>query len=150
MIRALRLFAIGLLFCNPLATPRPAMAEDAAAQIIHLISGTWPDMTLTIDPVVVVGESAIAGWTNTQGQGGRALLRRTDGHWQIVLCSGAALKQADVLRQAGLAPEVAKDLADRLAAAEARRPPGRIARLDSFEGTVVMDPATPAHGGHHH
>lgn len=150
MIRVLHLLAIGLLLCTPLATPRPAMAEDAAVQIIHLIRGTWPDMTLTIDPVVMAGESAIAGWTNTQGQGGRALLRRTGGHWQIVLCSGAALKQADMLRQAGLAPEVAKDLADRLAAAEAHSPPERIARLDSFEGTIVMDSATPAHGGHHH
>ena len=43
-----------------------------------------------VDPVVVEGDHAIAGWV--QGDmGGRAHLRRKGHDWQLVLCSGDPL-----------------------------------------------------------
>ena len=46
-----------------------------------------PDARLKVEPVIVDGDVAIAGWAQ-DGRGGRALLRRVSGHWKIILCAG--------------------------------------------------------------
>jgi hypothetical protein len=55
-----------------------------------------PEAPLIVEPIVVQGDLAVAGWA--QGEmGGRALLRRKGTAWQLALCSGDALKQAAAL-----------------------------------------------------
>lgn len=102
-----------------------------------------PGTELVIDPVVVGRTHAIADWT--QGEmGGRALMRRTEGKWHVILCSGDGIRNASALEAAGTPPDEARELAANLHAAEQKMPADRISRLSRFEGTVRMD------GSEHH
>lgn len=125
------------------ATSAAAEKDDIA--IRHLINSTFDksDSRVTIDPIVVVGDHAIAGWT--QGDmGGRALLRRKEGNWQFFLCSGDGIKSSSALQQTGIAPADADRLSQALEAAESQVASERRAQFSRFEGTVMMGP-----GGDH-
>lgn len=138
----LRRYAGALLLACLLASPAArADGPDAdSAQIAHLMHHMFdrPDAPLVIDPIVTVDGYAIAGWT--QGDmGGRALLRKSDAAWRVVLCSGDGLKDEAVLLQAGIADPTARQLTLRLAEAERSLDPARLAQLARFEGIVMMD-----------
>lgn len=125
----------------------PALAHDEAHAIRHLLMHTFdkPEAPLTVDPVTVSGDLAVAGWA--QGEmGGRALLKRKDGRWAIVLCSGDALKEAASLVKFGLAAADADAMAAAVVAAEAKLDPALVAKFATFDGVVMMD----AHGAHPH
>jgi hypothetical protein len=142
MIRSL--IVVALLFVSAESTL--ANSDDHA--IRHLIHSTFdkPDSKVEIDPVVVVGDHALVGWT--QGDlGGRALMRRKAGAWQIFLCSGDAIRSSEALQQTGIAPSDAERLARALEIAERALPPARLAQFSRFEGTVMMD-TSGAHPKH--
>lgn len=129
------LIALGLLVGD---AARAAPATDAS-QIQTLMKGIWerPDSRLDIDPITVQGTHAVAGWT--QGtHGGRALLRRVQGKWEVVLCSGDALLEEKFLQDAGVAAPDAKLLATRTRAAESRLSKEKVAQFSRFQGIVRM------------
>ena len=112
---------------------------------------------LSVAPVVVVGDHAIAGWVQDK-LGGRALMRKVRGAWTIHLCSGDPLKNADMLASTGIPVDVARTLADRLALAERAIPAATVALFSTFEGLVHIGADgqhPPVHGhpsvhhGHH-
>ncbi|MBG0810988.1 copper uptake system-associated protein [Methylosinus sp. H3A] len=119
-------------------------AEDETA-VKHLLMQSFdrPDAPLAVDPIVLDGDIAIADWAQGE-QGGRALLRRKDGKWEISLCAGDALKQSAALEKLGLARPRAQALAASLAAAERRLSPALLERMSRFDGVVAVDSA----GGH--
>lgn len=125
-------------FASVSATAAPA-GEEAA--IRHVIQSTWdtPQARVEVEPVVVVGRHAVAGWT--QGaRGGRALLvLGKEGRWSVAVCAGDALKDAQVLESAGLSGSDARQLSAALARAEEHVPAVRKARFASFDGLVRMD-----------
>ncbi|MBW9054806.1 copper uptake system-associated protein [Rhizobium mesosinicum] len=96
-----------------------------------------PDKPLTILPVVVEKDWAIAGWQQ-DGRGGRALLKKGHHGWNVFLCSGDGIRQAAALEKAGLSIGDAKALAADLAEAESKLDPKVLALFASFEGTVMM------------
>jgi hypothetical protein len=60
-----------------------------------------PEAPLSVDPVVVMGDAALASWA--QGDmGGRALLARKDGVWSITLCGGPDLRAPEFLAANGV------------------------------------------------
>ena len=97
-----------------------------------------PDNPLAMGPIVIAGDYAVSDWSQG-GVGGRALLRKTETGWAIHLCSGAALKEAAALVQIGVPDEVAAQLAEQIAAAEADLPADQVALYDSFDGTMMVD-----------
>ena len=107
-----------------------------------------PEARLKVEPVVMDGDLAIAGWVQ-DGRGGRALLRRVSGQWKIVLCAGEALKHRDGMVTAGIEPMQAARMAALVLAAESKLAPATIALLNSFEGTMMMgaDGAHPPTNG---
>lgn len=122
------------------AIPCPASRADDASSIRALIGATWdkPDSKVEIDPVVVSGSYAVASWT--QGaHGGRALMRRGDKGWSVVLCSGDPLKEAEWLAEAGVPTGDAERIANDLAAAETLVPQDRRQKFSLFEGVVSGD-----------
>ena len=136
-----------------LAWPAFAQPMADADTIRHLLHTTFdrPEAPLSVEPLVVAGDYAIAGWAQ-EGRGGRALLRRGHGGWAIALCSGDALKGTALLLDIGIPRPDAERLATDLATAEARLPPARLVLLASFEGVMMLeggDHAT-AHTPHAH
>jgi copper(I)-binding protein len=96
------------------------------------------DKPLAVQPVVVEGDWAIAGWTQ-DGRGGRALLKKKEGGWSIHLCSGDGLKQAEALKTMGLSDDEAEAIVTKLAEAEEHIDPQTLALFASFEGTMMVE-----------
>jgi len=137
----------GMLMGVLLGAATTGRADDAAevAAIKTLMAGMFdqPQSRLDVGPVVVVGDHAIAGWS--QGDmGGRALLRRKEQVWQLILCSGDPLKSAEALAKMSVPAAIASRLAAQLAEAEAKVSPERLAMFARFDGIVMMDSS-----GHH-
>ncbi len=97
-----------------------------------------PESHLSVAPLVISGDYAIAGWI--QGEmAGRALLHLADGAWSIVLCAGDALKDPVALANFGVPAADAEALVTALVAAEATMDPAIVARFATFAGVVMMD-----------
>ena len=119
----------------------PARADEGADQKhIHATLNAMfdkPEARLTVDPIVVEQRFAVAGWTQAD-MGGRGLLRREASGWTLILCSGDGLKSAGLLKDAGVPGDVAARLTAKLAAAEAKLDPARVAQFSRFDGVVYM------------
>ncbi len=124
-----------------------AQADDAQARIRDLIAGTYdqPDHTVETAPIVVDGDYALADWIQGE-KGGRALLRRTQGQWQILACGGDAFKDVKLLKDAGIPAGTASTLVARLNQAERSVDPARVKRFGRF-GTAD-DPRLKAPHAH--
>ena len=124
----------------------------AIAAIVALMKAQFdrPEAPLKVHPVATEGDWALAGWQQGD-RGGRALLRRAHGMWQIVLCGGAGLLNASTLEQAGLSKGTARRLRDQTRRLEAALPASDRARMDAFEGLIQMHDGThgPGHGNGH-
>ncbi|UPK31135.1 copper uptake system-associated protein [Bradyrhizobium sp. 195] len=146
---SLRAFSLAFVL---LASAAVLAAEAGAeAEIEGLLHGMFdkPDAVLTVSPIVVGDGFAIADWT--QGEmGGRALLRRKQASWVIVLCAGDGIRSREALRQAGVPQQEAISLERDLAAAESKADPQRVAMFSRFEVMVTME-STPnqPHGNSH-
>ncbi len=124
-----------------------AWANEHAHHIIHVMKAQFdtPENPLTVDPVSIEGDFAVAGWSQGS-KGGRALLKLVDGQWTIHLCAGAGLKQAQLLHEAGMDMASAEKLAALVATDEAQMDAKQVALFDSFEGTVMI--GAEGHAGH--
>jgi len=122
-----------------------AMADPASAEISAMLHSMFdkPGSGLNVNPVVAAGDHAIAGWT--QGDmGGRALLRRQQNKWAIVLCAGDEMKNSASMIKAGVSAADALLLEQDLERAEANLDPAQRAMFSRFEGIMMMD-ATSNH-----
>jgi hypothetical protein len=120
---------------------------DDNAHIEHVIKAQWetPDKPVNVEPVVIEGNYAVAGWA--QGaRGGRALLRRSHHDWEVFMCGGDDLTKSTVLQQSGLSPEEANELARKLKQAEQGLSSDTRKQLSIFEGVVPVD----SQSHHHH
>lgn len=119
----------------------PTHAADAdevsISSLLHAMFDK-PNETLTVEPVMVSNDYAIAGWA--QGQmGGRALLRRQQQSWTIILCAGDGIRSREALTKAGVPTADARKLESDMIAAEARLAPEKVAMFSRFEGLLMMD-----------
>lgn len=129
-----------------------ASSQEQEAAITASMMKTFdrPETRLVAGPVAVHGDAAVADWT--QGDlGGRALLRRRDTGWHIVLCAGDGIRSEAGLLDAGLSADQAKQIAAELAADETVVSAGRLATMSAFKGVVRMDSSgthTPTQNPH--
>lgn len=132
---------LGVALAASISFTTPSFAhDDDASTIKHLMMATFdkPEAPLMVEPVTVVSDVAVAGWT--QGEmGGRALLRKHGGKWMLTLCSGDALKEAKSLQQFSLISEQANSMAKAIVEAEATVDPALVAKFSSFDGVVMMN-----------
>jgi hypothetical protein len=143
-VRTARIFGLALTLAFVAAYPAQAFDPDSIRVEMMKV---WdkPESRLVIDPVVVAGSHAIAGWS--QGDmGGRALLRKKGNVWEIILCAGDDLNQTDLLEKAGMTDANARQLAAALAKSEASLSHERLALFSKFEGLVMMNSHSGAHG----
>lgn len=116
-----------------------AMTGDDTADITALLKAQFdtPETPLTVAPVTVQGQVAIAGWAQS-GKGGRAFLRKEAQGWFIELCAGSALMQTETLVGLGLALPQAESLLTAARAAEGAINPQSVALFDSFDGMLQI------------
>jgi len=115
----------------------PTVHNDAHA-IRAIINTTYdtPENKVTINPVVVEGDHAVASWIVAE-KGGRVVMFRTPNNkWEIVLCSGKVVKEEKFLKETGIPDISARKLAINLAKEEAKLPAATIALFDSFSAIV--------------
>ena len=115
-------------------------------QIRSLLSNTFdsPSAKVKTSPVIVDGDIAIADWIQGE-KGGRALLKKSNGKWEISACGGSGFKQSESLIQAGIEQRIASRLTTKLANAEKKLPAKQIQMFDSFGQTVSMEQGHDAH-----
>jgi hypothetical protein len=123
----------------------PAWAAEDETAIRRLLRDLFdrPDAPLTVEPIVIEQDAAIADWSQGE-QGGRAFLKRKGGAWEVALCGGDALRQSASLEKLGLARPRAPALAASLAEAERGLSTVLLERMAKFDGVVAVDAA----GGH--
>lgn len=138
---------MNIVIAHPDAALKTASEQAQAQAIVHVLKKQFdkPQSPLTVTPVAVEGDWAVAGWSQDV-RGGRALLNKRHGQWVIVVCGGDGLRQASTLAQTGMKAAEARALAMKLQAAESRLPAETLRKFASFEGMLRMDGS--AHGTH--
>lgn len=94
-----------------------------------------PENPLTVTPVVVEGENALASWEQGD-KGGRALLRKGHMGWEIVLCGGEDLRMPAFLGQHGVT--AAEKLSAMFNMEEDKLGADKVALYSTFEGVVMV------------
>jgi hypothetical protein len=94
-----------------------------------------PNDPVTVAPLVMEGEHAVVGWIQG-GQGGRTILRKLQGQWNIVVCGGRSLKDAANLAQTGIPLTTAIAMAESLASAEAKLDADTLKKFAVFDGVA--------------
>jgi copper(I)-binding protein len=113
------------------------MTDPEAIAAIMKAQFETPESPLTIDPISVDGDHALASWAQDE-KGGRALLARRDGKWEIVLCGGADLRMPEFLGKNGVS--AADTLSAVFNAAEDALGEDKVKLYSSFEGVVMISP----------
>ncbi|QDG76696.1 copper uptake system-associated protein [Labrenzia sp. PHM005] len=118
-----------------------------AHEITHVLKAEFdtPETPLTVEPVVISGAWAIAGWSQ-DGRGGRALMKKDKDGWYVHMCGGEPFKHAKTLSQIGLPHDAAMSLASDLADAENKLAPAVVAMFDGFGEAIEI--GRTGHGGH--
>lgn len=139
----LRALCLGAVVAATLSSNSYSAGDDDA-DIRQVIATTWdrPDARVEINPVVVAGDHAIAGWTQGE-RGGRALLRKSARGWSVILCSGDPIRKAANIALVGVPARDAETLEAALAAAERTMSADRLAKFASFEGSMRMHEGAP-------
>jgi hypothetical protein len=123
-----------------------AQSVDEKQNIRHTINSMYdtPEHKVIVDPIVVKGKYAVASWVQ-KNKGGRVILfRGTEGKWDIVLCSGDAVKDPEFLIQTDIPKADAEFLAKELSSAEASISKDKVTLFDSFKG-VMRNSHQPEH-----
>ncbi len=120
------------------ATPlqsKPLSADQVAIVEVMKAMFDKPEAPLSVDPVVVMGDAALASWA--QGDmGGRALLARKDGVWSITLCGGPDLRAPEFLAANGV--KDAEMLSQMFNAVEDEMGADKVAFSSKFPQVVMM------------
>jgi hypothetical protein len=125
-----------------------AMAGDEDQRHIrHAMMAVFdkPTDRLSVAPVVVEGNYAVADWLQS-GRGGRAVLHKEHGKWVIMVCGGDGLKEARALAQTGMSAVASVRLAKALAAEEAKLSPQTVKMFSLFDGVIKVG---AEHNAHH-
>jgi len=123
------------------------------AQIQAVIGKTYdkPNNKVNTTPVSVADDFAIADWTQGE-RGGRALMKRINGNWEILACGNGGLKDTKSLIKAGMSEKTASTVIKKLTNLEKSEDPKRLAKFNLF-GTP-NDPINKneddLHKHHHH
>ena len=103
------------------------------AQIQAVIGKTYdkPNNKVNTTPISIADDFAVADWTQGK-RGGRALMKRINGNWEILACGNDGLKDTKSLVKAGLSEKTASTIVKKLADLEKLEDPRRLAKFNLF------------------
>ena len=157
MLNVKKIFVPVIIFLH-LILQTSAFAGEQEDKITKLMMGVFdqPNNRLKVNPVIVEGDYAIAGWSQGD-KGGRALLVSTNGKWSIQLCAGDSLKDEKFLKESGVEVKIISSILKKLATAEAKLDAITLKRFSEFKEIVYINSVqghnTQTHGhssGHGH
>jgi len=125
-----------LLVCFQFTFAQSADQEQIKQMMKHQFDK--PHAPLSVSPIAVVGDYALASWIQIDS-GGRALLSRHHGKWSIVLCGGDGLTQVDVLEKTGMSKQLAQQLSKQILEAESKLSPKHRKMFSMFKGEIKVD-----------
>ncbi|CAM5418816.1 copper uptake system-associated protein [Alcaligenes phenolicus] len=133
-------FAVALLVLFAMLTGVARAAPPEADRISHAMKAIWdsPEAPLVVEPIVIEGDYALAGWTQLT-RGGRALLKSRHGEWSVHMCGGDGLNDVETLTMAGMGAEAAERLVKNTSEAEAKLPAEVTAKFSTFGDNMVVD-----------
>jgi len=102
-------------------------------QIQAVIGKTYdkPNNKVNTTPISIADDFAIADWTQNK-RGGRALMKRINGNWEILACGNDGLKDTKSLVKAGMSEKTASTIVKKLADLEKLEDPRRLAKFNLF------------------
>ncbi len=123
------LLVLFLVFSGALS----AEALTDVAQIQAVIGKTYdkPNNKVNTTPISVADDFAVADWTQGK-RGGRALMKRIDGNWEILACGNDGLKDTKSLVKAGMSEKTASAIVKKLSDLEKLEDPKRLAKFNLF------------------
>jgi hypothetical protein len=124
------------LLCIQIAFAQSSDQEQIKQLMKHQFDK--PHASLSVAPIAVVGDHALASWIQVDS-GGRALLVRHHGKWSIALCGGDGLTKIDVLEKTGMSKQVATQLSKQLIDSESKLSPKHKKMFSMFKGEVKVD-----------
>jgi hypothetical protein len=133
-IKKISLFGIVAFLSGVIAfLPLHAEVLSDEAQIAVVISKTYdkPNNKVSTSPVSVADDFAIADWTQGE-RGGRALMKKIKGNWEILACGNDGLKDTKSLVKAGMSEKTASMIVKKLADLEKSEDPKRLAKFNLF------------------
>jgi hypothetical protein len=103
------------------------------AQIQAVIGKTYdkPNNKVNTTPISIADDFAVADWTQGK-RGGRALMKRINGNWEILACGNDGLKDTKSLVKAGMSEKTASTIVKKLADLEKLEDPKRLAKFNLF------------------
>jgi hypothetical protein len=103
------------------------------AQIQAVIGKTYdkPNNKVNTTPISIADDFAVADWTQGK-RGGRALMKRIDGNWEILACGNDGLKDTKSLVKAGMSEKTASAIVKKLSDLEKLEDPRRLAKFNLF------------------
>lgn len=134
------IFAIAIGLTQLLAVGQATAHDMNEHQITMVMKQLFekPDAPLSVVPISVEGDYAVAGWIQG-GRGGRAFLQKDKNQWAIGVCGGSGLTQAEVMQSIGMKSAAASRLAAAVVAAEDKLSADKRKLFDGFEGMVRVD-----------
>ena len=123
------LLVLFLVFSGALS----AEALTDEAQIQAVIGKTYdkPNNKVNTTPISIADDFAVADWTQGK-RGGRALMKRINGNWEILACGNDGLKDTKSLVKAGMSEKTASIIVKKLADLEKLEDPRRLAKFNLF------------------
>jgi hypothetical protein len=139
---------LSLIACACISTHGLASDTTSAREIRNVISESFdkPGQKVSTDPVSVVSDFAIADWTQGES-GGRALLRQSNGKWEVSACGGDGFKDVPTLMSAGVPKRTAERLVQELERSEKLLSPDQVKRFGLFN--TANDPRVQDAKSHH-
>ena len=111
--------------------------EQKAIQSLIATTYDQAKSKVQTSPIVTAGDYAIADWIQAD-KGGRALLKKTNGKWEITMCGGQGLTVATNLVDIGIPAAQAHQLTNALKAAESKLDQHKVKLFDSFGKTISL------------
>lgn len=139
-------FLMSLLVMCSLLSGVSQAASDDAVRVSQAMKAIWdsPEAPLIVEPVVIEGDYALAGWTQ-QTRGGRALLVHREGAWHVHVCGGDGLKDIEALTMAGMSEKAAERLINEANRAEGELPMEVREKFSTFGQNILVDKNHHAH-----
>jgi hypothetical protein len=137
LLREIQFILLAVGVCAGALAAEPEVHVPAIRDVLKRTweRANWP---LSVEPVVVDGDAALASWV--QGHhGGRVLLRLEKGVWVPKLCGGDQLKTVATLVKAGVTESNADRLVLGLSKAEVSLSAEARRAISSYRGLLNMN-----------